>query len=105
MIPNEYLESWNKLLSPKIQMTKSRELKLRSRMTNNSDFLKKFKMCLLKIKQSDFLSGRVKDWKATFDWLIINDNNFLKVLEGNYDNNKKGNIEVAKEWLEENNDK
>jgi uncharacterized protein YdaU (DUF1376 family) len=35
--------------------------------------------------KSPFLSGRAKDWKANFDWLI-NASNFAKVIEGNYHN-------------------
>lgn len=39
-----------------------------------------------KIKMSDFLQGRNnKGWVITFDWFVL-PNNFLKVLEGNYDN-------------------
>lgn len=38
-----------------------------------------------KAEHSDFLSGKVKDFKACFDWLI-EQSNFIKVLEGNYDN-------------------
>lgn len=37
------------------------------------------------IEASDFLSGRSKKWKATFDWLL-NPKNLAKVLEGNYEN-------------------
>lgn len=37
--------------------------------------------------ESDFLNGKVKDFKATFDWLL-NQNNMAKVLEGNYTNRK-----------------
>lgn len=37
------------------------------------------------IERSDFLAGRVgKKWKATFDWIFQNGNNWAKVLEGNY---------------------
>lgn len=39
----------------------------------------------LKAQCSDFLSGKNGKWNATFDWLI-KDSNFIKVLEGNYDN-------------------
>lgn len=35
------------------------------------------------IPESDFLMGKKKDFKATFDW-FIKPNNFPKVLEGNY---------------------
>lgn len=38
-----------------------------------------------KANASDFLSGKKTKWKAGFDWLI-NHNNFVKVMEGNYDN-------------------
>lgn len=35
-------------------------------------------------ERSDFLSGRKTKWRASFDWLI-DENNIAKVLEGNYD--------------------
>lgn len=39
-----------------------------------------------KAEESDFLSGRNGKWlNCSFDWLI-NENNMIKVLEGNYDN-------------------
>ena len=47
-----------------------------------------------KAEASDFLKGKNgRDWQATFDWLI-KDNNMAKVLEGNYDNkcNKTSNV-------------
>ncbi len=41
-----------------------------------------------KTGESDFLCSRnEKKFKANFDW-ILNPNNFLKILEGNYDNRK-----------------
>jgi len=46
----------------------------------------KVKEAITKAGKSDFLKGaNVKNWKASFDW-VINPNNFLKILEGNYDN-------------------
>lgn len=42
-----------------------------------------------RIKQSDFLQGKNnKGWTITFDWFVL-PNNFIKVLEGNYDNSPK----------------
>ena len=41
-----------------------------------------------KIGKSDFLMGKIKDWKADMDW-IFNINNFPKILEGKYDNKLK----------------
>ena len=36
-------------------------------------------------EKSDFLTGRNGSWKASFDW-IMNTNNIVKILEGNYEN-------------------
>lgn len=42
-----------------------------------------------RIRQSDFLQGKNnKGWTITFDWFVL-PNNFIKVLEGNYDNSPK----------------
>jgi len=38
------------------------------------------------VSESDYLSGRKKDWKATFDWIFTPDK-FIKILEGNYKDN------------------
>lgn len=52
-------------------------------------------------QESDFLCGRGKDkWKASFDW-IMNPNNFIKVIEGNYLNN--GNHKQLKQQSTTNN--
>lgn len=42
------------------------------------------------VEDSDFLSGREngeRQWVASFDW-VLNGNNFIKILEGNYVNKK-----------------
>ena len=43
------------------------------------------------VAESDYLSGRKKGttWKANFDW-ILNPDNFIKILEGNYKNIDNG---------------
>ena len=41
-----------------------------------------------KAEASDFLTGKNGGWKASFDWLFANEGNILKVIEGNYDNDK-----------------
>ena len=45
--------------------------------------------CFRKINESDFCNGSTGKWVATFDWFFENEKNWLKVLEGNYDNRKK----------------
>ena len=58
-----------------------------------------FKTVFEKTERSDFLTGRTGQWSATFDWLL-NENNMIKVLEGNYDNKQskaKESDKVAEE--------
>jgi DNA-binding Lrp family transcriptional regulator len=38
-----------------------------------------------KAEQSDFLTGKVKEFTASFDW-ILNETNLVKIIEGNYGN-------------------
>ena len=41
------------------------------------------------MQESKFLKGESKrGWKASFDWVFENDKNWVKVWEGNYDNDK-----------------
>lgn len=40
-----------------------------------------------KIKNSKFLLGDTGEWKCSFDWLVDNSTNWLKVYEGHYNNN------------------
>lgn len=41
-----------------------------------------------RIQASDFLKGSGGSWTATFDWVFSNGTNCIKVMEGNYDNNR-----------------
>lgn len=50
--------------------------------------------------KSDFLNGKNdRGFIATFDWLVA-PNNFIKVLEGNYDN-RNSKADQMKEWLKQ----
>lgn len=46
------------------------------------------------IENSTFLKGYAKDWVITFDW-FIKPNNFIKVLEGNYDDMPNGSSKLG----------
>ena len=55
------------------------------------------------VNNSSFLKGYEKSWKITFDW-FIKPNNFIKVLEGNYNdskNNKPNNLYSKDERTDE----
>lgn len=50
-----------------------------------------FAEAVKKAAESDFLNGKNdRGWVADFDWMI-KPNNFIKVLEGNYDNRQQNN--------------
>lgn len=72
-------------LMSKIQVLsepRKRKIALLLKKFSKEDFMK----VIEKSKESNFLQGENnKQWKADFDW-ILNQNNFIKVLEGNYDN-------------------
>lgn len=44
-----------------------------------------------RVQASPFLTGdNQKGWTASFDWLFSNGNNWVKVMEGNYDHGRSG---------------
>ncbi len=49
-----------------------------------------------KAERSKFLTGQVKDFKASFDW-ILNESNLAKIIEGNYDDKSSGGRESG-DW-------
>ena len=65
-----------------ISDARKKAIQLRCRKYSLEDFITVFK----KAEASAFLKGaNDRNWNATFDWLI-KEANFVKVLEGNYDN-------------------
>jgi hypothetical protein len=83
-----YVDAWNLFaenygLSKIEAVSDGRKRKFNTRVQEKSfDFLK----VLEKIKTSRHLRGdNQRGWKVTFDWIIENDKNYLKIIEGNYD--------------------
>jgi hypothetical protein len=78
---------WNEFakknsLSQISSLSINRKKRLQNRL-KNSEFETLFKKGLEEIEKSKYLLGE-KGWKVSFDWLIKNDENLLKVVEGNY---------------------
>jgi hypothetical protein len=66
-----------------------REVDADSRLTDQKDGIELFRSFFQRVNESDFLSGRNGKWPAcNFDWLVA-PSNFLKVWEGNYDNDRR----------------
>ena len=84
------VEAWNALGLSQItrlsaKSTRYRLLTSRIREHGIDDVLS----AIGKIRTSDFLRGQnAKGWVVTFDW-FIKPNNFVKVLDGNFDNHGK----------------
>lgn len=71
------------------EISEQRRRKIKTRLEehpNEKWWIEVFK----NLENSDFCKGSNRDgWKATFDWLIHNQENAIKVLEGKYSNNPR----------------
>lgn len=92
----EFLEIWNEFATkhsqiPKINsLTEQRKDKLRKRKSEGFDLQEIIKA----IEAQPFLLGKNdKKWAVSFDWLIINDTNFIKVLERRYSKASDARVE------------
>lgn len=99
----EIKEMWNTTCTsfPKLfTISENRKNKMRLRieeMGGVENALPLLKQIFEKMQQSKFLKGENKrGWKASFDWLFENDKNWVKVFEGNYEENKPAGTEPAK---------
>lgn len=86
-IYDSVMEKFNlicKSLPKCIKLTDKRKTHIKKRLAEYGE--DELVMAFRKAEDSDFLSGRKGKWHATFDWLMKNDDNIAKVLEGQYDN-------------------
>lgn len=71
---------------PDVKVVSDKRKRILKSIFNKVKEIQKFKEVFKKAEDSDFLSGRNGKWNGcNFDWLI-NFNNFIKVIEGTYDN-------------------
>ena len=64
--------------------TRIEKIRLRLKEMGNAEV---FEEVFREMEASDFMKGKNdRGWKASLDWLIINDNNWVKVVEGKYRN-------------------
>lgn len=72
------------------KLSEARKTALKARLKKFT--VEDFKLMFEKAEQSDFLKGaNNRNWIANFDWFIA-DKNFVKVIDGNYDNNNNSFI-------------
>jgi len=86
----EIIEAWRRICVPRgaadiREMTNSRVGKLRARIREHPTFAW-WDELFTRITRSSFLFGSGNHaWKINLDWLIENDKNAVKILEGRYD--------------------
>lgn len=82
-VKNYFNEKSNKM-SKIMKLTAQREKHLKARIKEHD--IDGIMLAIDKATSSDFLNGENQTgWKASFDW-IMNPNNIVKILEGNFDN-------------------
>ena len=89
---------WNEICGsclPKVKLLNdNRRQKIKCRIDefggeSKEDWLAHTKELFERVIASDFLrGGNGSGWTATFDWVFENAKNWVKVVEGNYDNNR-----------------
>lgn len=95
----EVFEEWNKTVTtlPTKILNKTRRDKINLRLKEQA-FLEGYPKIFQMVEQSDFLTGRAPskehpNFKGGLDWIITNDHNYIKVLEGKYNNKHVSEIE------------
>ncbi len=94
--PETLREIWQQergSLSEVRELSPEREARCRERISharskgkNIAQFLADFREAVARSAATPFLCGEGPGgWSANFDWLILNDTNYLKVIEGRYD--------------------
>ena len=80
-------------------LSSNRKKSIKARFTSGYT-VEDFKTLFTKAEASNFLKGKNnRNWSATFDWLI-KDTNMAKVLDGNYDEEKKGRKEMIPAYMQ-----
>ena len=85
------LQKWNALDGfPKVlKLSESRKKHLTARYSE-PQFRDGYVAIFRAMESSDFLRGNnPREWTADFDWIICNDSNYIKVLEGKYKSKPK----------------
>lgn len=88
---NQIINEWNSLGLQKIISVNAGTKRYKSLKARIKDYgLEKVLQAIKNINESKFLKGKNnRHWTISFDWLL-NPNNFIKVLEGNYKDKENG---------------
>lgn len=83
---NEQAEKTGSLVRRVTLLTDARKALVRARLADYDNDISVLRLAVDKIIASSYANGEnPRSWVATFDWLMTQEN-FVKTLEGNYDN-------------------
>jgi len=88
--PQEVVDLFNDICVslPKVKaLSDTRRKHIKARLKESGP--EKIRIAFEKAEASDFLAGRVKEFRASFDWIIGYPDHFQRILEGVYDNRGK----------------
>jgi len=85
----EVVSTWNEnrgALPEVIRLTEKRRDQILARIKSDTNFLENFRRAAIAASHTEFLVGGPDrhGWRASFDWLIENDTNYVRVLEDGY---------------------
>ena len=96
------VRAFNSQLSDKLPMVVTFNEKRKQKLATRWEEFKKvgepqevWQQLIEIIKNSKFLLGEAGEWKCSFDWLVDNSTNWLKVYEGHYNNNSNNQKSTA----------
>jgi len=93
---SDFYNSICKSLSKVQTLSEGRKNKIKCRWSEIKS-IEGFKDIFKIMESTPFLKGvNPQGWKADFDWIIENDTNYVKVIEGKYDSNKSASPQPAK---------
>lgn len=93
---NEQAEKTGSLVRRVTLMTDARKALVRARLAEYDNDESVLRLAVDKVIASNYANGEnPRSWVATFDWLMTQDN-FVKTLEGNYDNEPRKAKQNAK---------
>lgn len=101
----EIVEAYNNLLGyalPKVErLTESRKNKIRLRHKELGGLVAWTKL-FEEITKSSFLMGESGSWRASLDWIVRNEENPIKILEGRYRNKPDPNTPPTQDYEKSN---
>ncbi len=97
LTPSDIFTYWNSVckkdgIKAVLDMSDNRRRHLKARLAE-PQFANSWREIIDRVAASKFCQGGgPHGWITTFDWIIANNNNYLKVLEGNYGNRKNNKV-------------